>query len=283
MAETINDTPAPAVAADEPVKDRNLFTDLLKKNAIKEDETLLNPYYETARDLTLWRKPVISGGVFAGSVVGVLVARYYSGDLLRIFLGLAFGAVLLNLAYALVSKVVAKAMGTAAPLPSASRALLPKARVEITEDQVRHVSTVAVTVANRGLKTAAALVLVEDIAQSALALIALYFAWTMATYLSTSTLVLIALVLAFAVPVAYDRNRELVDTQRAILAEVANQKLGLVLEQTRSIRATINAKVESATGASAAVATESSSESSTTTTTTTTTTSTTEAVAAKEE
>ncbi|KAI9149747.1 adenyl-nucleotide exchange factor sse1 [Blastocladiella emersonii ATCC 22665] len=237
----------------------------------EEDATLLNPYFETACDLTLWHKPVISGSVFAGSVVGVLVARYYSGDLLRIILGLAFGAVLLNLAYTLVSKVMAKAMGTAAPLPLASRAL-SKARIKITEDQVRHVLMVAVAVANRGLKTAAALVLVEDIAQSALALIALYFAWTMATYLLTSTLVLIALVLAFAIPVAYDHNCKLIDTQRAILAKVANQKLGLVLEQTRLIRATINAKVKSANSASAAaVATESTTESSTTTTTTTVT------------
>ncbi|ORZ38052.1 Reticulon-domain-containing protein [Catenaria anguillulae PL171] len=237
--------------------DRGLVSDLmsgLKKSFVKEDPTLLTPYVHTARSLTLWHNPLHSGIALGSILVSILIARYLAQDLPSLLLGTVFYATLLNLVYKLAGKLVQLATGTET-LPDAHRSFAPHARLALTDDQARHVASVLVTSVNGTMRGVTSIVLVEDLGKTLMALAGIYVAWTLASWMATTTILLVATVLVFALPIAYDQNREVVDAQRAIVMQLVNDKLGVALEKSRSLRQDITSKLN-ATVTSATTTTE---------------------------
>ncbi|KAJ3351525.1 reticulon-like protein of the endoplasmic reticulum [Allomyces javanicus] len=241
---------APAAPAAAPVTADRGLAEVLGFSFVKEDTALFAPYVSRGRDLVLWRHPTTTGAVLGGSLAALVASAYLSwDDALRIGAGLAFTVVVLNLVYVGAVKLTKAFFGGANTRALEDEhphaALLAQARhLQVDEAAARTATTMAVTAAGVATRSAASVLLAEDLGQSLRAAAALYLLWTVSTWFSAKTLIGLSVIVLFTVPAAYDQNREIVDKQLAIASEMVDQQLGNIKSRAIGIRADIMAKFD---------------------------------------
>ncbi|SAM01926.1 hypothetical protein [Absidia glauca] len=174
------------------------------------------------KSLIYWEYPLQSASVLCLTLGSTWLTRYYS--LLYLVSGAFTVITFFNWMYVNVHyhsyRILSGKSADAIQHPHGERLHIQKRRAWFTEAQVDHACHVVMDVVEGLVKQVVDLVLIEDSGRSGIAVLVSFLVWTLASWLSMKTLVMIFTLVLFVVPRLYLEHQESVD----MWCQVQNQK-----------------------------------------------------------
>jgi len=178
-----------------------------KKKQVKNIENPFKNLTPRATQLVYWENPTHSGALLAFSLSFLVFTAYYS--LFNTFCALATILIGLNWIYVMGKKQL-QSLINQKPVNPHEYLLVNKPWYIEREDVEKYLDTTIAAV-NFVLIEVQRIVLVDDPMRTIRYVFMFYILWTLGTWISFRTLFGIGLILGFATPIAYNKNKELVD------------------------------------------------------------------------
>jgi len=216
-----------------------------KKRQIKNIENPFKNLTFKATQLVYWENPAQSGALLAAGLSFLIFTAYYS--LFNTFCALAVTLMGANWVYVMGRKQF-ESLFNQKPVNPHEHLLVNKPWYIEREDVEKYLDSIIDT-ANFVLLEAQRIVLVDDPMRTIRHVVMFYILWTLGTWISLRTLFGIGLVLSFSTPIAYQKNKTLVDeklhqsnklfqTYYEHGLSVAKQHTGGALEKAKSFAVT---------------------------------------------
>ncbi|RIA81056.1 Reticulon-domain-containing protein [Glomus cerebriforme] len=173
-------------------------------------ESVKNPFKNLTPRVTqliYWENPIHSGALLATGLTFLIFTTYYS--LFNTICALAFILIGANWVYVIGWKQI-QSLINQKPINPHEHLLLNKPWYIEREDAEKYLD-VTIEAINFVLLEAQRIVLVDDPMRTIKHILAFYVLWTLGTWMSPRTLLGIVLVLGFVIPIAYQKNKVLVD------------------------------------------------------------------------
>ncbi|GBC01360.1 hypothetical protein RclHR1_04160007 [Rhizophagus clarus] len=221
-----------------PQRDKKLIE---KKKQIKNIENPFKNLTPRVTQLVYWENPIHSGALLAVSLSFLIFTAYYS--LFNTFCALAVILMGANWIYVMGRKQLQSLINQKPVNPHEH--LLVNEPWYIERDDVEKYLDTTIDTVNYVLLEVQKIVLVDDPMRTIRHVIMFYVLWTLGTWISFRTLFGIGLILSFSTPIAYEKNKELVDEKlyqsnkflRSYLdrgLSIAKQHTGGVYEKAKS-------------------------------------------------
>lgn len=178
-----------------------------KKRQVKNIENPFKNLSYKVTQLVYWENPPQSGALLAAGLSFLIFTAYYS--LFNTFCALAVMLMGANWAYVMGRKQLQSLINQKPVNPHEH--LLVNTPWYIEREVVEKYLDSIIDTANFVLLEAQRIVLVDDPMRTIRHVIMFYVLWTLGTWISLRTLFGIGLVLSFSTPIAYQKNKELVD------------------------------------------------------------------------